>query len=62
MWPHGGTPSDLVETRLSLYPDGTKKSVVFGIYKDVFAKDHERVRQASEVTIDYDIYHQSFTK
>ncbi|MCG7883058.1 MAG: hypothetical protein JAY96_15870 [Candidatus Thiodiazotropha endolucinida] len=58
VWPHGGNPSDLIasiEERLSNYGDATKKIVVFDKYQDVSAKDHERMRRAGEVVIDYDL-------
>ena len=58
VWPHGGSPSDLIasiEERLNNYRDASKKIVVFDKYLDVSAKDHERMRRASEVVIDYDI-------
>ena len=57
VWPHGGTPLDLIasiQARLSKYPDDTKKIVVFDKYKDISAKDHERMRRAGEVIIDYE--------
>ena len=56
-WPYGGSPSDLIasiEERLSNYPDANK-IVVFDKYQDVSAKDHERIRRASEVVIDYEV-------
>ena len=58
IWPHGGSPSELIasiEERLSKYPEATKKIVVFDKYHDISAKDHERMRRASEVVIDYDL-------
>ena len=58
LWPHGGSPSDVIASiqgRLSHYPDVTKKIVVFDKYQDVSAKDHERMRRASEVVIDYEL-------
>ena len=54
---HGGSPSDLIasiEERLSNYSDAIKKIVVFDKYQDISAKDHDRMRRASEVVIDYD--------
>ena len=39
---------------LSNYPDANKV-VVFDKYQDVSAKDHERMRRASEVVIDYEL-------
>ena len=56
-WPYGGSPSDLIvsiEERLSNYPDANK-SVVLDKYQDVSSKDHERMRKASEVVIDYEL-------
>ena len=58
VWPHGGSPSDLIASiqgRLSHYPDGTEKVVVFNKYKDISAKDHERMRRAVEVFSNYDL-------
>jgi hypothetical protein len=58
VWPHGGSPSDLIASihgRLSHYPDGTEKIIVFDKYEDISAKDHERIRQAGEVIIDYEL-------
>ena len=58
VWPHGGSPSDLIASiqgRLSHYPDGTEKVVVFDKYKDISAKDHERMRRAGEVFSSYDL-------
>ena len=58
VWPHGGSPSDLIASiqgRLSHYPDGTKKVVVFDKYKDISAKDHEIMRRAGEVFSNYDL-------
>lgn len=37
------------------YPDGTEKILVLDKYHDVSAKDHERVRRAGEVLIDYEL-------
>ena len=57
VWPHGGTPSNLIvsiQSRLSYYTDGAKKIIVFDKYKDISAKDHERKRRAGEVIIDYE--------
>lgn len=57
VWPHGGSPSDLIASitaRLNHYP-GAEKVVVFDKYKDVSAKDHERIRRAGEFVIDYDL-------
>lgn len=58
VWPHGGSPSDLIASirgRLSRYPNGTDKVIVFDKYHDVSAKDHERMRRAGEVLIDYEL-------
>ena len=43
-----------IEKRLSNYPDANK-IVVFDKYQDVSAKDHERMRRASEVVIGYEL-------
>ena len=56
-WPYGGSPSHLIasiEERLSNYPDANK-IVIFDKYQDVSAKDHERMRRASDVVIDYEL-------
>ena len=56
MWPHGGSPSDVIESirrRFSRYPHEAEKIIVFDKYQDVSAKDHERIRRAAEVPIDY---------
>jgi len=58
VWPHGGSPSDLIasiQTQLSRYPCDSKKVVVFDKYRDVSAKDHERMRRAGEATADYEL-------
>ena len=58
IWPHGGSPSELIasiEELLSKYSEATKKIVVFDKYHDISAKDHERMRRASEVVIDCDL-------
>ena len=58
VWPHGGCPSDLIasiQCRLLRYPACTEKVLVFDKYKGISAKDHERIRCAGEVTIDYDL-------
>ena len=45
-----------IEERLSKYTEATsKKIVVFDKYHDISAKDHERMRRASETVIDYDL-------
>ena len=44
VWPHGGTPSDLVASiqgHSSRYP-GVNKVIVFDKYNNISAKDHER--------------------
>ena len=56
-WPYGDSPSDhivSIEERLSNYPDANK-SVVLDKYQDVSSKDHERMRKASEIVIDYEL-------
>ena len=58
VWPHGGTPTDLIasiQSRLRRYPDETDKIVVFDKYHNVSAKDHERTRRAGEVIADYEL-------
>ena len=59
VWPHGGSPSDLIASiqgRLSHYPDGTEKVVVFDKYKYIIsAKDREIMRRAGEVFSNYDL-------
>ena len=58
VWPHGGSPSDVIELirrRLSRYPHKAEKIIVFDKYQDVSAKDHERMRRAAEVPIDYEL-------
>lgn len=58
VWPHGGSPSDLIASiqgNLNRYPDGIEKIVVFDKYQDVSAKDHEIMRRAGEVIIDYEL-------
>ena len=57
MWPHGGSPSNAIESirrRLSRYPYEAEKIIVFDKYQDVLAKDHKRMRRAAEVPIDYE--------
>ena len=57
-WPHGGGRSDVIESirrRLSRYPHEADKIIVFDKYQDVSAKDHERMRRAVEVPIDYEL-------
>ena len=56
IWPHVGSPSELIasnEEHLSNYPEASKKFVVFDKYQDISAKDHDRMRQASGVVLDY---------
>ncbi len=58
IWPHGGDASVLVESikgRLSCYPAGTEKILVFDKYDDLSAKDHERMRRAGEGSTDYNL-------
>ena len=58
VWLHGGSPFDVIESirrRLSRYPHEAKKIIVFDKYQDVSAKDHERMRRAAEVAIDYEL-------
>ena len=58
VWPHGGSPSDVIESirrRLSRYHNEAEKIIVFDKYRDVSAKDHERMRRAAEVPIDYEL-------
>ena len=44
------------EEHLSHYPEATMKIVVFDKYPDISAKDHDRIRQASGVVLDYDLF------
>ena len=44
------------EEHLSYYPEAIKKIVVFDKYQDISAKDHDRIRQASGVVLDYDLF------
>lgn len=58
VWPHGGILSDLlssIQGRLSHYPAGTEKIIVFDKYQDISAKDHERKRRAGDIIIDYEL-------
>ncbi len=58
VWPHGGSPSDLIasiKSHLRRYSSDTDKIVVFDKYHDISAKDHERMRRAREVIIDYEL-------
>ena len=58
VWPHHGSVSDLmssIQGRLVRYTDGAEKIIVFDKYHDISAKDHERMRRAGEVVIDYEL-------
>ena len=58
VWPHGGSPSDVIESirrRLSRYPHEAEKISVFDKYQDVSATDLERMRRAAEIPIDYEL-------
>ena len=44
-----------IQGRLSHYPAATEKIVVFDKYQDVSAKDHERMCQAGDIIIDYEL-------
>ena len=58
VWPHGGNLSDLIASikgRINRYPDVAEKIIVFDKYKVISAKDHERLRRAGEVVIDYEL-------
>ncbi len=58
VWPHGGSPSDLIasiKSHLRRYSSDTDKIVVFDKYHDISAKDHERMQRAGEVIIDYEL-------
>ena len=58
VWPHGGNLSDLIASikgRINRYPDVAEKIIVFDKYKDISAKDHERLRRAGDVVIDYEL-------
>ena len=51
-------PADIVivdVSQLFYCIDGTEKVVVFDKYKDISAKDHERMRRAGEVFSNYDL-------
>ena len=57
-WPHGGRHYDLaasIEECFNNFTDATRKILGFDKYKDISAKDNERIWQASEVVIDYDL-------
>ena len=52
VWPHGGSPSDLIasiQSHLKRYSNDIDKIIVFDKYHDISAKDHERMRRAGEV-------------
>ena len=56
--PHGGSQSELIASikeHLSNYLEATKKILVFDKYRAISSKDHERMRRASEVVIDYEL-------
>ena len=58
VWPHGGSTSDLSENikrRLSCYSAGTEQVLVFEMYDDLSAKDHETMRRAGEGATDYNL-------
>ena len=58
VWPHGGSPSDVIESnrrRLSRYPHEAEKIIVFDKHQDVSANDRERMQRAAEVPIDYEL-------
>ena len=58
VWPHGGNLSNLIaciQSKISRYPDATEKIIVFDKYNDTSAKDHERMRRAGEVVVDYEL-------
>ena len=58
VWPHSGSPSDLIESikgRLCHYSNNSDKIIVFDKYHNISAKDHKRIRRASEVIIDYEL-------
>ena len=58
MWPHGGSPSDLIasiKSRLSGYPVSADIIVFFDKYQGLTAKDHERMRHAGDAIIDFDL-------
>ena len=58
IWPLGGDATMLFENikqRLSCYPDGTEKIMVFDRYEDLSAKDHERMRHGGEGSIDFNL-------
>ena len=58
VWPHHGSVSDLmssIQGRLVRYTDGADKIIIFDKYQDISTKDHERMRRAGEVVIDYEL-------
>ena len=55
---HGGRQCDLaasIEECFNNYTDATRKILGFDKYKDISAKDNERMWRASEVVNDYDL-------
>ena len=44
-----------IQGQINIYPDVAEKIIVFDKYKDFSAKDHERIRRAGEVVIDYEL-------
>ena len=59
IWHHGGSPSELIASlgeRSSNYPAATKKIDFFDTYQYISAKDHERIRLAYEIVIDYNLF------
>ena len=57
--PHGGSQYGLVaslEECFYNYTDAARKIHGFNKYEDISAKDNERMWQASEIVIDYDLY------
>ena len=62
--PHGGSHYDLVASieecfNKYMYTDATRAILGFDKYKDISAKDNERMRRASEVVIYYDLHRKS---
>ncbi|KAK3877225.1 hypothetical protein Pcinc_018025 [Petrolisthes cinctipes] len=58
IWPLGGDATMLFENfkrRLSCYPAGTEKIMVFDRYEDLSAKDHERMRRGGEGSINFNL-------
>ena len=58
VWPHDGDASDLSENikrRLSCYSAGTEQVLIFDRYDNLSAKDHQRMRRASEGSTDYNL-------